>query len=357
MTRETLQILAEDGTLVGEEPELEYGDLIRIYRYLLLLRLLDERMIALQRQGRIGFYGAATGEEAAVIGSSYALQREDWIFPALRQGGAAILRGYPLVKYVAQLMGNKEDILKGHMQPCHFSSRDVNFVSWSSGVASQLPQAVGAAMASRYLGDHRVVMAYMGDGATSASDFHAAMNFAGIFNSPVVFFCQNNQWAISVPLSVQTASADLAMKAVAYGMPGVRVDGNDALAVYTAAKEAVDRARSEEGPTFIEAITYRMGAHSTADDPSRYRTEEEVESWQSKDPISRFRNYLLRRRILDDDKDARLRDEIEEEISRAIQFAEAAGPPSPRTLFEDVYQAEAWNLREQQEELSQHPEE
>jgi pyruvate dehydrogenase E1 component alpha subunit/2-oxoisovalerate dehydrogenase E1 component alpha subunit len=356
LAQETLQVLEPDGTPVGEEPELKDEDLLRMYRHMLLCRLLDERMMALQRQGRIGFYGTVTGEEAAVIGSAYPLRRDDWIFPALRQGGAAILRGYPLVRYVAQLMGNQEDILKGHMQPCHYSSRDVNFVSWSSCIASQLPQAVGAAMAARYRGDDIVVMAYLGDGATSASDFHAAMNFAGVFRPPVVFVCQNNHWAISVPVSRQTVSPTLAAKAVAYGLPGVRVDGNDILAVYTACKEAVDGARTGGGPTFIEAVTYRLGAHSTADDPGRYRSEEEVEAWRAKDPVRRFRGYLERRGLLDETRNSELREEIEEEISKAIKLAEAAGPPSRESLLEDVYGEEPWNLREQRDTLSGLPE-
>lgn len=326
---------------------------MRLYRYMLLLRVLDERMIGLQRQGRIGFYGAATGEEASVIGSAYALEREDWVFPALRQGGVALLRGYPLVKFLAQLMGNREDLLKGHMQPCHYASRDVQQVSWSSCVANQLPQAVGVAMAAKYRKDPRVVMAYMGDGATSASDFHVAMNFASVFQAPVVFFCQNNHWAISVPLARQTSSPSLAGKAVAYGMPGVRVDGNDVLAVYVASKEAVSRARSGGGPTLIEAVTYRMGAHSTADDPSRYRSEEEVEVWRVMDPIARMNAYLRRRRLLDDDKEVAMRDEINEQISQAIQFAEKAGPPPWESLLQDVYGEEPWNLKEQREELEQ----
>ncbi|MFQ5837243.1 MAG: pyruvate dehydrogenase (acetyl-transferring) E1 component subunit alpha [Thermoplasmata archaeon] len=352
MVQETLRVLEANGRVTGEEPVLAEEDLLRIYRHMLLCRLLDERMMALQRQGRIGFYGTVTGEEAAVIGSGYPLREEDWIFPALRQGGVALLRGYPLVKYVAQLMGNKEDLLKGHMQPCHYSSRDANFVSWSSCIANQLPQAVGAAMAAKYLGDDVVMMAYLGDGATSASDFHAAMNFAGVFRPPVVFLCQNNHWAISVPVARQTASPTLAIKTVAYGIPGVRVDGNDVLAVYAASKEAVDRARSGEGPTFIEAVTYRMGAHSTADDPTRYRKKADVQAWQSKDPISRFRSYLERRGLLDESEDSAAKDEIQEQISGAIKMAEVAGPQSWETLIEDVYQVETWSLREQREEMA-----
>lgn len=351
MTPETLQILKPDGHPVGEVPDLEEGDLLALYRHMLLVRLLDERMVALQRQGRIGFYGEARGEEAAVIGSAYALEAEDWIYPALRQGGAALLRGYPLRTYVSQLMGNAEDVMKGHMQPCHYASRKVNHVSWSSCIANQLPSAVGTAWAMKYLSHRHVVMAYLGDGATSASDFHVAMNFAGVFETPVVFLCQNNHWSISVPVHRQTATDVLAVKARAYGFPGVRVDGNDVLAVYEAAREAVGRARAGEGPTFIEAITYRMGAHSTADDPRRYRDEVEVTEWEARDPIARLRAYLGDRGLWDTEAEEALREELQGLIGDAVEQAEAIPPPPWETLFEDVYAEPLWNLQEQREDL------
>ncbi len=228
----------------------------------------------------------------------------------------------------------------------------MNHVSWSSCVGNQLPHAVGAAMAVKYRGDRIVIMAYLGDGATSTSDFHAAMNFAGVYKPPVVFLCQNNQWSISVPISRQTASASLAKKAVAYGMPGMRVDGNDVLAVYAASKEAVDRARGGEGPSFIEALTYRLGAHSSADDPSRYREEREVEAWRSGDPINRFRKFLKGRKLLDDKKDEEFEEELEEQIAQAIRFAEKAKRPQWESILVDVYREETWNLAEQKAELS-----
>lgn len=348
-----LQVLDEEGTLVGEDPDLGDGDYLRMYRHMLLIRLLDERMTALQRQGRIGFYGPATGEEAAVVGSAYPLERQDWTYPALRQGGAALLRGYPLVKYVAQLMGNGEDTLKGHMQPCHYASRDVNHVSWSSCVGNQLPQAVGTAMAIQHLGDPAVVLAYLGDGGTSTADFHVALNFAGVYAPPVVFLCQNNHWSISVPLAWQTASDGLAVKASAYGLPGVRVDGNDVLAVYAATRDALAAAREGKGATLIEAVTYRMGPHSTADDPTLYREAEEVEAWRARDPIARFRAYLRRRRILDEEKDEGFEEELGGEIAQAIRFAEAAGRPSWESLLEDVYAEEPPHLAEQRAWLAE----
>ncbi|MFQ6012301.1 MAG: pyruvate dehydrogenase (acetyl-transferring) E1 component subunit alpha [Thermoplasmata archaeon] len=353
MAKEPFQILKPDGAIKGKTPGLSNEDLRTLYRHMLQLRLLDDRMMALQRQGRIGFYGTSTGEEASVIGSAFALRDTDWIFPALRQGGAALLRGYPLTLYLAQLMGSGGDILKGHMQPCHYAYRGAHIVSWSSVVGNQLPQAVGTAMAAKYRGDDTVVMGYVGDGGTSTSDFHVAMNFAGVFQPPVVILCQNNQWAISVPVSAQTASKTLHIKARAYGFPGIRVDGNDVFAVYAAARRAVARARTGKGPTFIEAVTYRIGAHSTADDPTRYREEKEVRKWRAKDPLDRFRTYLRNRGVLDEVQEDNLRMKIDQEISEAVKRAEAAGPPAWKTLFEDVYAEDPWNLREQREELSE----
>src|SRR5438067_5631700 len=272
-----------------ETPPLPREVLLRLYREMVRLRTLDERMMTLQRQGRVGFYGACTGQEAATLASAIALEASDWIFPALREGGAMLLRGFPLVPYLCQVFGNEGDETKGRQMPSHMASKSVNQVSWSSCIGTQLPQAVGAAMAARIRGDRTVIAAYMGDGATSEGDFHVAMNFAGVFKAPVVFVCQNNHWAISVPTSRQTASESIAVKAVAYGFPGVKVDGNDAVAVYGAMKEAVDRARAGGGPTLLECETYRIGAHSSSDDPTRYRDEREVEVWRKRDPIVALR--------------------------------------------------------------------
>ncbi len=353
MPEEMLQVLDVDGSVIGKVPEFTFADLQNLYRQMLLMRILDERMMGLQRQGRIGFYGPAMGEEAAVVGSAYPLKRQDWIYPALRQGGAALLRGYPLLKYVAQCLGNEEDILKGHMQPCHFASREVNHVSWSSCIGNQLPHAVGTAMAAKYLVNDSVVLAYLGDGATSSSDFHVAMNFAGVFKPPVVFFCQNNQWAISVPISRQTRSKNLATKAKAYGIPGVQVDGNDVLAVYTATKDALDSARSGKGPTFLEAVTYRMLGHSTADDPARYRSEEDVESWEARDPLLRFKAYLEQQGVMEPSEEAAMRETVTQEVVQGIKMAEAAGPVAWTTLLEDVYEVEPWHILEQRRRLSE----
>lgn len=302
-----------------------------------LVRLLDERMIAMQRQGRIGFYGAATGEEAAVIGSAAALQEQDWIFPALRQGGALLYRGCPLSDFVCQIFGNAGDVSKGHQMPCHYSHSNYQHVSWSSCIGNQLPQAVGAAWGANYKKDKIVVMAYLGDGAASEADFHLALNFAGVWKVPVVFVCQNNQWAISVPGSRQTASKNIAVKGAAYGIEGVQIDGNDVMACYETAQRAVDKARSGGGATLIEAVTYRIGPHSTSDDPRLYRDEAEVLEWKKRDPIARFRTVMENLKIWDSKKEEDLNAELQAEITQAIEKAEKLPAPTLSTLFEDVY--------------------
>ncbi len=338
MGEDLIQVLREDGSVAREPvPDLPPEDLLRMYRYMLLSRRLDLRMQALQRQGRIGFYGTSTGEEAAVVASAMALEARDWVFPALRQGAAALLRGMPLEAYLAQVVGNSLDVQKGRQMPCHYSWKPANFVAWSSCIGTQLPHAVGVALAAKYRRDPIVALAYLGDGATSEPDFHAAMNFSAVWKSPVVFLCQNNQWAISVPLAMQTASETIAMKAVAYGMPGVRVDGNDALAAWKATKEAVDRARSGGGPTLIEAVTYRMGAHSTSDDPKRYRSDREVEEWARRDPLTRLRRYMEGLGLWDVRREGALIEELDREIQESFARVEAAPAVAPETLLHDVY--------------------
>src|SRR5256712_12697364 len=273
-----------------ETPPIPRETLLRLYREMVRLRTLDERMMTLQRQGRVGFYGACTGQEAATLASAIALEANDWIFPALREGGAMLLRGFPLVPYLCQIFGNAGDETKGRQMPSHMASKSVNQVSWSSCIGTQLPQAVGAAMRERIKADRTPIAAYLGDGATSEGDFHVAMNFAGVFKAPVVFICQNNHWAISVPTAKQTASESIAVKAVAYGFPGVKVDGNDTVAVYRAVKEAVDRARSGGGPTLVECETYRIGGHSSSAEPNPDRHEREGGPGEQGGPLQQPRS-------------------------------------------------------------------
>ncbi len=281
-----LTVLRDDGSAdPSTDPKLSADVLMRGYREMRRLRLLDARMILLQRQGRVGFYGAAHGQEAVPIATGLTVATGDWVFPALREQSVMLVRGFPLKAFVAQVFGNSGDVLQGRQMPSHQSGRAVNQVSWSSCIGPQLPQAVGCALAMRMGKTGAVAVGFCGDGATSQADFHAAMNFAGVWRAPCVIVCQNNHWSISVPTAKQTASRTIAVKARAYGMPGLRVDGNDLLAMHVALSGALSRARDGGGPTFIEAVTYRMGAHSTSDDPTRYRSQAEVEEWMAKDPL------------------------------------------------------------------------
>ncbi|RMG12321.1 MAG: 3-methyl-2-oxobutanoate dehydrogenase [Planctomycetota bacterium] len=334
-----IAVLDEEGRpLPGAElPELADERLIELYGTMCLLRAIDRRLEGLQRMGRIGFFGSARGQEAAVIGSGAAFEARDWIFPALRENGVMLLRGFSLSKYFAHMFGNRQDVLRGRMQPMHFAAREVNQVSWSSTIASQLPHAVGCAWAMKHRGDSAVAAGYVGDGGTSEPDFHAAMNFAGAWKVPVVLICQNNQWAISVPSSRQTASQTFAIKARAYGMPGVRVDGNDLLAVYRETRRAVERARAGSGPTFLELVTFRAGGHSSADDPTRYRDPREEERWQRRDPIARVRAHLEGRGLWDAARQEALDEEQRAALNQAVREAEGAPPPPPLDVVEDVY--------------------
>jgi pyruvate dehydrogenase E1 component alpha subunit len=348
-------VLREDGSAdPATEPSEPAEVLLSAYRHMRRLRLLDARMILLQRQGRVGFYGACTGQEAVPIGTGLVTQKNDWVFPALREQSVMLVRGFPLREFIAQVFGNAGDVQKGRQMPSHQSGRSVNQVSWSSCIGPQIPQAVGAAMAMKLRKEPNVSFGFCGDGATSQPDFHAAMHFASTFQAPAVIVCQNNHWSISVPTERQTASQTLAVKARAYGMPGVRIDGNDVLAVYTTIRDAAARARSGGGPTFIEALTYRIGAHSTSDDPTRYRSQDEVDAWTRKDPIDRFRRHLLFTKVVDEAALAAIDEAIHAEISAAIAEAEAGAPPARESLFEDVYAELPWHLREQRDELLRH---
>ena len=316
------QILSSEGEL-GANASLPAPELLQeMYRSMKYIRLLDERMMMRQRQGRIGFYGAITGQEAAPVATALATEESDWIFPALRESGIMLMRGFPLSRYLAQVYGSSDDLLKGRQMPSHMSAKQTNQVAWSSCLGPQLPQAVGAAYAARYKKNKNVMVGFIGDGATSEPDFHCALNFAGVWNTPSVIICQNNQWAISVPSSKQSASKTFAIKALAYGVEGVRVDGNDVVAMYLAIKNAVEKARRGDGPTFIEAVTYRIGAHSSSDDPTLYRSNEEVEEWKTRDPILRLENYLISQGALDETQIEKLETEIVKEIVEAIKEAE-----------------------------------
>jgi pyruvate dehydrogenase E1 component alpha subunit len=327
-----------------------------LYRGMLQIRIMDERLMALQRQGRIGFYGEARGQEAAVAGSAAALGTDDWVVPALREAGAGLLRGLPLERYVAQLFGNADDVTQGRQLPCHPCDRSTQYVVMSSCVANQLPHAVGIAWAMKLQGHHKVCVGYMGDGGTSEGDFHWALELASRSQAPVVFVCQNNQWAISTPGAVQTASETIALKGLGYGVESLRADGNDVLAAYTVTKYAVDKARRGDGPTFIELLTYRVSAHSSSDDPSRYRDERITDEWKTRrDPIARMRAFLAGRGWLSEEQDQRMREEIEARVREVIAAQEQIGPPDIDTMFDDVYETPTWLQAEQRAYLRRQP--
>jgi pyruvate dehydrogenase E1 component alpha subunit len=338
---EYLSILDSDGNLdTALEPDIVPDDLKRLYRAMLLGRRLDERMLRLQRQGRIGTFAPIKGQEASQMGSVFTLQLTDWMVPSFRETAAMLWRGWPIEKLLMFFAGRLEG---GQPAP---DQRDSPI---TIPVATQLPHAVGLAYAAQYRGDQAVVMVYFGDGATSEGDFHEALNVAGVWHVPVVFVCQNNQWAISVPLKKQTHSRTLAQKALAYGFPGIQVDGNDVLAVYAASREAVDRARAGDGPTLVECVTYRLGVHTTADDPTKYRSEEEVKQWERKDPLTRFGAYLEKKNLLE----RGLEEEIDAEIAGAVQRFEAAPPADPLTMFDHVYADMPPHLQAQRAELAE----
>jgi pyruvate dehydrogenase E1 component alpha subunit len=345
--RERVQVLDEDGSVVGEEPDLSEEKLVEMYRQMRLARHFDKRAVSLQRQGRMGTYPPLSGQEGAQIASAHALDDEDWLFPSYREHGAAVVRGLPLKQTLLYWMGHEDG---------NKVAEDVNVFPVAVPIATQILHAAGAAWAARLKGDEKAFLTYFGDGATSEGDFHEGLNFAGVFDAPAVFFCNNNQWAISVPRERQTASETLAQKAVAYGIEGVQVDGMDPLAVYKVTREAVEKAKDpDEGelrPTLIEAVQYRFGAHTTADDPTVYRDDDEVERWKQKDPIPRLETYLRDRGILDDDRVDEIQASVEAEVADAIEAAESVPRPEPEEMFEHTFAEIPPHLREQYEEFA-----
>ncbi|HEV2316672.1 MAG TPA: thiamine pyrophosphate-dependent dehydrogenase E1 component subunit alpha [Thermoplasmata archaeon] len=336
-----------------QDPEFPSEQLLKAYQAMVVVRVTDERCLTLQRQGRIGFYVPLQGQEAAQVGCAWALKPEDWIFPAYRELGVALVRGIPLQLVLDQLFGNSGDELKGRQMPNHYGYRRFNFVTASSPVGTQISHAVGAAMAAQRKGASHITITFFGDGTTSSNDFHAGLNFAGVFQTPTIFFCQNNQWAISLPREKQTHSKTLAEKAIAYGIAGVVVDGMDVRAVYRAVTEARNRALSGGGPTLIEAQVYRLGPHSTSDDPKRYRTDAELADWKAKDPIARLKRELLDAGTLTEAADTALWESAKELLSKAVQKSESVGPVPPMSIFDDVFGSQPPLLQEERRELEQ----
>jgi pyruvate dehydrogenase E1 component alpha subunit len=333
--------------------EIAPEDLEPIYRMMLVARSLDERCLTMQRQGRIGFYVPVMGQEAAQVACAWALDPRDWIFPAYRELGLALVRGVSPQELLAQFFGNAEDRLKGRQMPNHYGYRDRNFVVASSPIGTQIIQAVGAAMAAVRRQDPIVTIPFFGDGATSSNDFHAGLNFGGVFRTPTIFFCQNNEWAISLPRSRQTMSKTLAEKGAAYGVPGVVVDGNDVHQVFRAVREGRARAIAGNGPTIIEAQVYRLGPHSTSDDPRRYRSDAELAEWKQKDPIGRLKHELIDAGRWTEEQDAKLVEEVRGEIAAAVTRAESVGPADPLSFLDDVFATRTPALEEQHRQLEE----
>lgn len=328
---------------------LDAAALEHAYRTIVMMRLLHDRATALQRTGRIHSWLGCFGQEGAIIGSGLATAPEDWIFPSYREHAVALVRGIPIRKLMDHLFGNRADNVKGRNLPPEYSFKEVNFVSISAPVGTQVPQAVGAAYAAKLKGDKAAVITYFGDGTASSGDVLVSLNFAGVWKVPVVFFCQNNGWAISVPTRLQTASPTIAGRAEAFGFEGVQVDGNDLLAVYGVTKRALEKARSGGGPTLIEAITYRVGPHSTSDDPSAYRDESECAPWRERDPILVFERQLAALGLWTPEYGEQVREACNAALLEATKEAAEAGVPDIDTIFTEVYAEQPWHIREQHE--------
>jgi pyruvate dehydrogenase E1 component alpha subunit len=351
-----LQILDETGKKVGKAPRVKKDVLLRMFRAMTDVRAFDDRCMKLQRTGKIGFSIPNKGVEACSIGGAAALDpATDWIAPHYRDFGMMFFHGLSLERMFDNMYGNSDDLAVGRQMPVHFTFREpIRFLSISSPLGTQIPQAVGIAMAMKARGEQGVALASFGDGTTSTPGFHSGLNFAGVYGAPVVLLCQNNQWAISCPSEKQTASESYAIKGEAYGIPGVRVDANDVLAVYAAVSEAVARARAGEGPTLVEAVTFRMGGHSTSDDPTRYIEASVFKEWEKKDPLTRFRAWLEAEGHLAAGGADEMMKESEAAMLAAAAAAEAKKRPGLASIFSDVYAELPPHLVAQQEACVQH---
>jgi 2-oxoisovalerate dehydrogenase E1 component alpha subunit len=358
-----VRVLDDDAKAVGPwDPRLDPGKLRRMLRDMALVRVFDDRMYRAQRQGKTSFYMKSTGEEAVAVAAAHALEAEDMCFPTYRQQGLLIARDYPLAQMMCQIYSNRGDKLKGRQLPIMYSDRDKGFFSISGNLGTQYPQAVGWAMASAIKGDSRIAAGWIGEGATAEGDFHHAVTFAGVYRAPVILNIVNNQWAISSFSGI--AGGDLttfAARAVGYGIAGLRVDGNDPLAVYAATLWAADRARSNKGPTLIEMFTYRVEGHSTSDDPAVYRPQDAGKAWPLGDPVERLKRHLIGLGEWDEERHEALLKELDAEVRAAQKEAEKQGtlvtstidfPQDVSTMFEDVYETMPWHLREQQAEMA-----
>jgi pyruvate dehydrogenase E1 component alpha subunit len=329
-----LQILNENG-VADNPPKLSNEQMKKLYELMVITRIFDDTALKLQREGRLLTYASVRGQEAANVASAFALEKNDWMVPAFRENGSFITLDYPMSMLYQYWAGDERGM--------HIPD-GMNILPIAIPVSTQIPHAVGIAWAMKMRKEKNAVLVYFGDGATSKGDFHEALNFAGMFKVPCVFFCQNNQWAISLPRSKQSATETLAQKAIAYGFEGIQVDGNDVFAVYQATKEALKLAKSGDGPTFIEAYTYRMGDHTTADDATRYRTMEELKEWKKKDPIDRLEKFLIGEKILNENSKREIWSDAQRKVDEAVKKAEAEKPPEPSEMFKYTYTIMPKNL-------------
>jgi len=354
-----IRVLDEEHKAVGPwDPKIDPEHLRKGLRAMLLTRIYDERMVRAQRQGKTSFYMKSTGEEAVAVAQAMAMRRDDMCFPTYRQQGILIARDWPLLDMMCQVFANSKDRLKGRQLPVMYSSKEAAFFSISGNLATQTSQAVGWAMAASYKNDQRIAATWIGDGATAEGDFHHALTFATVYQAPVILNIVNNQWAISSFQGIAGGEhTTFAARAIGFAIPGLRVDGNDFLAVHAVTAWAAERARSGLGPTLIEIFTYRASAHSTSDDPSKYRPADEAAHWPLGDPIDRLKRHLIGLGEWSDDRQAALEQELTEFVAATAKEAESygtleSGPPPPvRTMFEDVYKEMPWHLRKQRQEL------
>lgn len=352
MTIPTLSYLNDQGDLSSSyKTQVSDEVLVKAYQMMVLTRHIDERMITLQRQGTITFALSSLGEEACSVASAAALSHEDWLYPQYRESGILFWRGFTPQQFLHQMFCDREDLIKGRQMPNHFGSRALNVVHVSSPIGTKIPHAAGCAYAMKLQKEKKVAVVYFGEGATSEGDFHVGLNFAAVRKAPVIFFCRNNGYAISTPASRQFASDGVAPQVVGRNITTYRIDGNDFFAVYETVAKARQQCLEGNGPVFIEAMTYRLGAHSTSDDPSVYRKDLEVQEKLGKCPICRLRKYLEKRKLWDAAKEESYLNVINKQVTEAIQVAKETGRPSLRSLFEDVYFEMPASLEAQYEEI------
>ena len=352
----TFQVLDETGNVIQgiHEPHLEKDVALRIYHTMQFVRVLDERMVAAQRQGRISFYMQCLGEEAAIIASAAGLSDTDMIMSQYREHGALAYRGFTLEEFMNQMFSNECDLGKGRQMPIHYGSQRCHFMTVSSPLATQIPQAAGYAYGQKLKGADACTLCYFGEGAASEGDFHAGMNMAAVLKTPTIFFCRNNGYAISTAADEQYVGDGIACRGVGYGMKTIRVDGFDALAVYEATRVAREHACQHNEPVLIEAIAYRVGAHSTSDDPSGYRTKDEEEKWQKMDPVKRFEDYLLQKGWINLSEEEKRIEALKKDVLQAVKKAEKIDKPDLDQLIEDVYQTPPKHLKQQLQHLKDH---